>query len=129
MVRLTITPALVTASNAIHDDHLIHPTTDGETDSILGRPKVGDPITHKQILAISKSLRGQIGLSPSVPSHLDELLRGSRIYHEPPKPKTDPVRGNVASCPLYCLPLGRPQNTKRSCLAFVARKRLGHTSV
>ena len=129
MVRLTITPALVTAINAVHDDHPDHTVTDGETDSTLGSPKVGDPITHEQILAISKSLRRQIGLSPSVPSHLDELLRGSRIYHEPPKPKAEPVRLNAAPCLLHCLPFGRPQNTQPSCLAFIVRRRLGYTSV
>ena len=98
MVRLTITPALVTAINAIHDDQLDHTTTDSEIDFTLGSPGIGDPITHLQILAISKSLRAQTDLSPSVPSHLDELLRGSRIYHEPSKPKAEPVRLNVASC-------------------------------
>ena len=102
MVRLTITPALVSAINVIHDGHLDHTMTDDEIDSTLGSPKVGDPITHQQILAIYKSSRRQIGLSPSVLFHLDELLRGSRIYHEPPKPKAEPVRLNVASCLLNC---------------------------
>ena len=129
MVRLTITPALVTAINAIHDGHPDHTNTDAEIDSTLGNPKVGDPITHKQILAILKSSRRQVELSPSVPSHLDEFLRGSRLYQEPPKPKSEPVRLNVTSCLLYCLPLGRPQNTEPSCLAFVVRRKLGHTSV
>ncbi|KAL8797494.1 MAG: hypothetical protein Q9195_000310 [Heterodermia aff. obscurata] len=91
MVRLTITPALVTAINAIRDGHLDLTVTDGEIDSTLGSPKVGDPITHRQILAVSKSLKRQIGVSSPVPFHLDELLRGSRIYNEPPEPKAGPT--------------------------------------
>ena len=126
MARLTITPALVTAINAIHDCHPDHPISDGEVDSTLGSPRVGDPITHTQVLAISKSLRRHIGLSPSAPSHLDELLKGSKIYHEPPEPKAEPVRLKVAACLLYCLRFGRLQNTKSLCLVFVTRRRLGH---
>ncbi|KAL8669236.1 MAG: hypothetical protein Q9168_006163 [Polycauliona sp. 1 TL-2023] len=54
---------------------------------------VGDPITHTQAIAVSKLLRqaDEPSFEPSVPYHLDDLLRGSMLYHEPPKPKQEPT--------------------------------------
>lgn len=54
---------------------------------------IGDPITHTQVIAVSKLLkkvRGPTDRSP-VPHQLDSLLRGSKLYYEPPKPKQEPV--------------------------------------
>lgn len=59
----------------------------------VGNHAIGSPIAHEQIIAISKLLRvlSENHALLSAPYHLDELLRGSRIYQEPPKPKTEPV--------------------------------------
>ena len=63
----------------------------------LGEPAIGKPISHGQILAISRKLKqleeGTCYLdSEDVLSwHLDELLRGSQVYIEPPKPRSEPV--------------------------------------
>ncbi|KAI9816541.1 MAG: hypothetical protein M1827_001673 [Pycnora praestabilis] len=71
----------------------------------LGEPKVGNPISHSQIIEISKYIRGHIHLggpaeasagdaegSRRPPSyHLDELLRGSQVYIAPPKPRNEPT--------------------------------------
>ncbi|KAL9000902.1 MAG: hypothetical protein Q9169_000657 [Polycauliona sp. 2 TL-2023] len=53
----------------------------------------GDPITHTQAIAVSKLLKKVHGsaLASSVPHHLDDLLRGSVLYHEAPKPKQEPT--------------------------------------
>lgn len=54
---------------------------------------IGDPITHTQVIAISKlskKVRDPIDGS-AVPYHLDYLLRGSNLYQEPPEPKQEPV--------------------------------------
>ncbi len=54
---------------------------------------IGDPITHTQVIAISKLLkkvRDPID-SSAVPHHLDYLLRGSKLYQETPEPKQEPV--------------------------------------
>jgi hypothetical protein len=57
---------------------------DGEPS--LDSPKEGNPISHAQLINISKSFRGK-----NKPVHLDELLKGSTIYQQPKaesKPKT-----------------------------------------
>lgn len=95
MVRLTITPALIAAINATRSTEI---NEDNDIDPSLEDPQIGDPITHTQVLAISKALRTQDRLPKSTSPHLDDLLRGSIIYHEPPKPKAEPVRVISASC-------------------------------
>ena len=53
----------------------------------------GDPISHTQVVAVSKLLkkfRAPTQGSP-VSHHLDELLRGSKLYYESPKPTKEPV--------------------------------------
>lgn len=59
----------------------------------LENPTIGHPIAHAQVIALSRLLRK---LHNSIDDagtscHLDDLLRGSRIYYEPPKPKAEPV--------------------------------------
>lgn len=61
---------------------------------------VGDPIGHDEVIAISRLLKThneQKG-TESVPFRLEDLLRGSRIFLEPPKPTAEPV-----SCCVYHL--------------------------
>ena len=90
MVYLTMTPALVAALNAVNQ--LGHDV--GDDHYSLVHPSIGNPISHEQIIAISKLLRENHG-NISVPYRLDDLLRGSRIYHEFPKPKAEPVSGII----------------------------------
>ncbi|MCJ1402203.1 hypothetical protein MMC11_005423 [Xylographa trunciseda] len=62
-------------------------------------PAVDNPISHDQVLAISKCLKsieatkrneGKVPGSNSTGYHLDQLLRGSKVYIKPPKPKAEP---------------------------------------
>ncbi|OBT63339.1 hypothetical protein VE03_07240 [Pseudogymnoascus sp. 23342-1-I1] len=49
----------------------------------LRDPKLGNPISHLQIVALSRQLKS----INATPCHLDALLRGSRVYIPPPPPK------------------------------------------
>lgn len=100
MVRLTMTPAMVAAVEAYNILHAEPSLSDDSTDPSLEKPAVGNPIAHGEIIAISKHLStldehlkdGERPCPPAVePYHLDNLLRGSRIYSDPPKPKPEPV--------------------------------------
>lgn len=53
----------------------------------LENPKLGSPISHGQVIDLSRKLKVQ-GLSPW---SLDTLLRGARVYVAPPPPKSEPV--------------------------------------
>ena len=100
MVLLTMTAALVAAIE--HCNRLDAGLYKGENvDSpTLKAPAVGKPISHTQVLAISRCLKNaevgkrkedNISVSDSTGYHLDQLLRGSTVYVEPPKPKAEPV--------------------------------------
>jgi hypothetical protein len=58
------------------------------TEPSLSYPKVGNPISHGQVIDLSKQMRTE----ELQPSRLEELLRGARVYIPPPKPKPEPVR-------------------------------------
>ncbi|MCJ1420446.1 hypothetical protein MMC32_006803 [Xylographa parallela] len=99
MVLLTMTAALVAAIE--HCNRLDAGLYKGENvDSpTLKAPAVGKPISHTQVLAISRCLKNaevgkrkedSISVSDSTGYHLDQLLRGSTVYVEPPKPKAEP---------------------------------------
>ncbi|KAL8862544.1 MAG: hypothetical protein Q9178_001042 [Gyalolechia marmorata] len=53
----------------------------------------GDPITHMQVVAVSKLLKKSLAPTQASPvlHHLDQLLRGSKLYYEFPKPKKEPT--------------------------------------
>jgi hypothetical protein len=53
----------------------------------LLNPKVGNPISHGQIIDISRDL---VALR-ILPNNLEALLRGSKVYVPPPPPKAEPV--------------------------------------
>jgi hypothetical protein len=63
------------------------------TEPSLSDPKVGNPISHGQVIDLSKQMRTEA----LQPSRLEELLRGSRIYIPPPKPKPESVSVILAS--------------------------------
>ena len=94
MVRLTITPAILRALQELQDRGQV---PQAEEEASLDQPAIGNPITHGQILAISKILKEirndatNDNLHDLASYHLDDLLRGSRVYIEPPKPKAEPV--------------------------------------
>lgn len=57
------------------------------TEPSLQHPKSGNPISHVQIIALSRQLKA----INSTQYHLDTLLRGSYIYVAPPPPKPEPT--------------------------------------
>lgn len=104
MVCLTITPAILRALQDLRDRGQVLETLDGTSEPSLDKPTQGKPITHGQIIAISKTLKTihqdapNRGSHDQVSYHLDDLLRGSKVYVEPPKPKAEPV-----SCTYFLL--------------------------
>ncbi|RDL33890.1 uncharacterized protein BP5553_08258 [Venustampulla echinocandica] len=62
-------------------------TTTGQAEASLENPKVGNPISHGQVIDLSKQLKAY-NLSPS---SLDVLLRGARVYVPPPPSKPEPT--------------------------------------
>ena len=100
MVRLTMTPAIVAAIENAQHHHLTPTSTSDAFEHSLTNPAIGNPILHGQIIALSKLLKhihnkvnnnGPDSLQFVSSYHLDDLLRGTRIYIEPPKPKAEPV--------------------------------------
>ncbi|KAL8721742.1 MAG: hypothetical protein Q9225_001640 [Loekoesia sp. 1 TL-2023] len=93
MVLLSMTGAIVNAINSLR--RLDIGKSELDPDGLgpdLENPAIGHPIAHVQVVALSRLLRrfhnsiDDAGTS----CHLDDLLRGSRIYYEPPKPKAEP---------------------------------------
>lgn len=97
MVCLTTTPAILRALEELQNRGQVVETLDGASEPSLEKPAQGKPITHGQIIAISKTLKETTidatngKLHNQVSYHLDDLLRGSRVYVEPPKPKAEPT--------------------------------------
>ena len=100
MVRLTMTPAIAAALQAYHELQLSGMNLGENSEPCLANPVVGNPITHGQIISISRTLRNLASVNTHDPNssleripswHLDDLLRGSRVYIEPTKPKMEPV--------------------------------------
>ena len=100
MVGLTMTAATVAAIRKANDSGLDISSTSEASEPSLVDPAVGHQISHGQIIALFKVLRhvdqdlqndgaNSSRVSPSY--HLDELLRGAKIYKEPPNPKAEPV--------------------------------------
>lgn len=100
MVLLTITASILTATKACQERCDEYNLPADISQPLLESPKVGDPISHFQILTISRTLKPKGDLPQSIPFHLDDLLRGSKIYHEPPPPRPEPVRCHRKSTPI-----------------------------
>ena len=98
MVRLTITPAILRALEELKDRGQVPEALNKASEPSLDHPATGNPVTHGQIIAISKALKethmhaSNREIVTQVSYHLDDLLRGSKVYVEPPKPKAEPVR-------------------------------------
>ena len=93
MLYLTTTPTIVEALEKIQslerrtiekDKSEVEKRTEPSSSNI----KIGNPISHGQLIHLSKQLKAR-KLSPN---SLDKLLRGSRVYIPPPPPKPEPVR-------------------------------------
>ncbi|KAJ9649024.1 hypothetical protein H2201_002107 [Coniosporium apollinis] len=94
MVLLTMTRAMVAAVKRCHD------VAPGELEKLqlgsepsLAVPEVGNPISHGQLIDISKLLKARNKLQEDevedqdMPYRLNDLLRGSKIHIPPPAPK------------------------------------------
>ncbi len=69
-----------------------------KTEPVLSSPSIGNPISHGQIMDISKEMKSH----RLKPDSLEILLRGSRVYVAPPKPRPEPVM-SAASTPVFWL--------------------------
>jgi TMEM199 family protein len=98
MVLLTMTPAIVrtiTEAQKVAKDDLTDLCLPNEPS--LAEPKVGEPISHGQLVDLSKLLKKHIDKiqnedekEPTLYS-LNDLLKGSSIYIPSPPPKREPV--------------------------------------
>jgi hypothetical protein len=61
------------------------------TEPPLSNPKVGNPISHGQVIDITRGLKAH----RIHPRNLDSLLRGSKVYVPPPPPKAEPVSDSL----------------------------------
>ena|SRR5947207_2286128 len=100
MVLLTMTPALVAAiqkhkSLSTGSETLKLTNTEiSEAEPLLKDPQVGNPISHTQIISLSRHLRN-LSTNPSADDsayyNIDNLLLGSKVYVPPPPTKHEPV--------------------------------------
>ncbi|KAF2232811.1 hypothetical protein EV356DRAFT_525005 [Viridothelium virens] len=95
MVLLTITTSTVVAIQAcikLGLEDVIRSKSPQEPS--LEAPEVGNPISHGQLIDIARHLKKHYQESDeetaNVSYHLDELLRGAKLYVPPPPPKKEP---------------------------------------
>jgi|SRR3569833_64818 len=87
MVLLTITPSILEGLAVRDELGLADAATGTDDEPTLGTPELGSPISHGQVVDLWKQLQvqGKEELS------LERLLKGSKVYVPPPKPKAEPV--------------------------------------
>lgn len=86
MALLTMTPLVVEAlGERAADARSNTPATEGEPS--LDSPAAGNPISHRQLVDLSKDLHQLRATTYS----LENLLKGSTVYFPPPPPKPEPV--------------------------------------
>lgn len=78
--------------SATAEEHQVNPdrvTVTGSSlqEPSLAQPKIGNPISHGQVLALWNQTK-ELGLSTC---NLETLLRGARVYVPPPPPKPELV--------------------------------------
>ncbi|KAF2803150.1 uncharacterized protein BDZ99DRAFT_175209 [Mytilinidion resinicola] len=91
MVLLTMTTEAVSALEALQKivpDELQKLRLPSEPS--LNTPAPGNPISHSQLVDLSKLLKTH-NPSNTPTSHLNSLLRGSKVYIPPPPPKKEPT--------------------------------------
>ena len=98
MVLLTMTSTIVASINFCNQNQIADwPPQKLSDDPQLDEPALGKPISHTQVIALSRCLRTHVGSQHDTDSikdlahDLDTLLRGSKVHIEPPKPKAEPV--------------------------------------
>lgn len=92
MVLLTVTPTLVAAIKEYHQLQTETAENAVESEFSLLEPEIGKPISHEQVLIISKCLKKKAVQGDAPPPYrLNDLLRGSHVYIPPPKPKVEKV--------------------------------------
>lgn len=94
MVRLTITQKIYEAIEECKNWPGCLDEISLLSEPALGEAAVGGPISHGQVIGISKSLMSRLGQTQSQDPRkhsLDALLKGSRIYVEPPQQKPEPT--------------------------------------
>lgn len=94
MVLMSMTSAIVDGIHIVrnHEIDMSGWDLDNRGPNLLD-PSIGHPITHTQVITLSRLLREARGSldRAEIKHHLDDLLRGSKIYNEPPQPKAEPV--------------------------------------
>lgn len=93
MVLMSMTAAMVDGLKALRHYNIDKSELHHNDMPNLQDAAIGHPIEHAQVISLSKLLK-EAGISHdigNVPFHLDDLLRGSRLHHEPPKPRDEPV--------------------------------------
>lgn len=109
MVNLIITPAIKTALDEVDRLQLEGFSEDlfsGQT--LPPNFAVGSPIGHDEVIAISRLLKThnkKKGIESAL-FRLEDLLRGSRVFLEPPKPKAEPVSCCVHHLSIFVFPSG-----------------------
>ncbi|KAI9707187.1 MAG: hypothetical protein M1836_000147 [Candelina mexicana] len=99
MVYISMTPAIVAA---VRQYRAVAPLEDLDLEPSLNDARVGNAISHRQLIDICRHLRenrdcergsgGDDELAQKSLSHcLNALLRGSRLYIAPPKPRPEPT--------------------------------------
>ncbi|KAF5705669.1 vacuolar er assembly vma12 [Fusarium mundagurra] len=83
---LSIVEATKTPQNEDHDEKEEQESQQSTKEPTLDDPKLGNPISHGQILDLWKQLKAQ-GNSNFT---LEQLLRGASVYVPPPPPKPEP---------------------------------------
>jgi hypothetical protein len=105
MVLLTMTAAMVAAIKKyeqLPEDSNSRQSPENTLELLtvepsLSSPKIGKPISHGQVIGISKRLRVHSSSSDIHTSNdlqlysLGKLLQGSQVYTSPPEPKKEPV--------------------------------------
>lgn len=91
MVLLTITPLILEGMRELDESNHLEEfgeyTAEETTEPSLAEPQLGNPISHGQIIDISRKLKA----NGHEKYTLEALLKGSRIYVPPPKPKPEPT--------------------------------------
>ncbi|OGM44667.1 hypothetical protein ABOM_007470 [Aspergillus bombycis] len=82
MVQLITTTRILSALEAI-------PTSDRKDLNLPDNPSLDSPITHDQLIRLSRYFRTENGISNSARS-LNSLLHGTKVYVPPPPPKPEP---------------------------------------
>ncbi|KAL9613243.1 MAG: hypothetical protein Q9167_002203 [Letrouitia subvulpina] len=81
-----------------HSDSLAIELSSLDSDPSLHEPAIEDPISHGQVLTLWRFLQDQrkqpdednLVKDGPFSYNLDDLLRGSKVYHEPIRPKSEP---------------------------------------